>query len=265
MATKRSAPPVHPSRQDQVPGEPRRKRQKPNNAGPKSFKKAYPVNELKNQVRNLKRLLERNDGLPATVRVEKERALQTAQHELQEAEKAKKQSNMIGKYHKIRFFDRQKAARRLKSAQKELKACEGDTEERARLQQLVKDREVGVNYAEYFPLDQPYISLFPRKNEDGEGADGSAESERKGDDVMWQQVKQCMADGTLQALREGKLRQESSDIDRERSTSTAKRRDESRHGGGNVSKGKAADAKRNTSKTHHDHEDKDESDGGFFE
>ena len=265
MATKRSASHVHPSRQDQVPSEPRRKRQKPNNAGPKSFKKAHPVNELKNQVRSLKRLLERNDGLPATVRVEKERALQTAQHELREAENAKQKSDMIGKYHKIRFFDRQKAAKRLKRAQKELKGCEGDVQERMRLGQAVKDREVDVNYAQYFPLDQPYVSLFPRKNGDEEGSEGTAESERKGDDVMWQKVKQCMADDTLQALRNGKLRQEGSDADHEQPMSTAKRRGKGSHGGDGFSKGKEGESKKTTHKNRDDDEHEDESDGGFFE
>ena len=266
MATKRSAPPVHPSRQDQVPGEPRRKRQKPNNAGPNSYKNAHPVNELKNQVRSLKRLLERNDGLPATVRVEKERALQTAQHELQEAEKAKKYSDMIGKYHKIRFFDRQKAAKRLKRAQKELKACESDAPERMRLEQVVKDREVDVNYAQYFPLDQPYVSLFPRKSGNEEGSEGNVESERKGDDVMWQKVKQCMVDGTLQALRDGRLRKERSDGGEEQPKSTVKRRDRGSHGEDSISKGKGGDSKDRTRKRHADDDaDDDDSDGGFFE
>jgi hypothetical protein len=195
--------------------------------------------------------------------VEKERALQTAQHELQEAEKAKKKSDMIGKYHKIRFFDRQKAAKCLKRAQKELKACEGDAQERMRLEQVVKDREVDVNYAQYFPLDQPYVSLFPRKTEDEKGSDRNAESERKGDDVMWQKVKQCMVKGTLQALRNGRLRKEGSDVDHEQPRSTAKRRDRSSHGGDGVSEGKGAESRRSLHKVRD--ADEDESDGGFFE
>ncbi|TKA24393.1 hypothetical protein B0A50_06713 [Salinomyces thailandicus] len=217
MATKRSAPAVHPSRQEQVPEEPRRKRQKPNNLGKKSFKKAHAVNDLKSQVRSLRRLLERNDDLPPTIRIEKERALRTAQHELEEEQKAKKRSDMIGQYHKIRFFDRQKATKRLKRARKELtEAATGTAEERKALERRVADAEVDVNYAIYYPLDQAYKALFPSKKQPARGGDqdGSHEPEdgeerkeveRQGDAEAWGKVKQCMADGTLDALRNGKL------------------------------------------------------------
>lgn len=213
MATKRSAAYIHPSRKENVPHEPRRKKQKPDNAGSKNFKKAHPVNDLKSQVRSLKRLLERNDGLPADVRVEKERALRTAQYELERAQNAQQRSEMIGRYHKIRFFDRQKASKRLKRARKELNNCEEDDDNRAELEKRVEDAEVDVNYAQYYPLDRHYVSLFPRKNtkddDVGENDNGSLDKdddmERKGDSEMWNKVKECMAGGTLDALRNGRL------------------------------------------------------------
>ncbi|KAK3701477.1 hypothetical protein LTR37_015451 [Vermiconidia calcicola] len=262
MATKRSAPQVHPSRQDQVPNEPKRKRQKPNNAGPKSFKKAHPVNEIKSQIRSIKRLLEKNEGLPANVRIEKERELQTAQHELEEEQKAKQRSDMISRYHKIRFFDRQKATKRLKRAKKELRACEDDDHLRAELAGKVDDAEVDVNYAQYFPLDQHYVSLFPRKKTDAgdEGAedgmeDESAATARKGDAGMWQRVKQCMSDGTLDALRNAKLMGEIT-VGKEEPPSPS--REKKLSGKKNAGKGKRdQEAERMGSD--------DESGGGFFE
>lgn len=264
MATKRPAPQVHPSRQDQVPNEPCRKRQKPNNAGPKSFKKAHTVNELKNQVRSLKRLLSKNDGMPANVRVEKERALRTAQHELQKEEKAKKRSDMIGKYHKVRFFDRQKAAKRLKRAQKELKACKDD-EERIRLAKVVEDAEVDANYPQYYPLDQDYVRLFAKQESD-EGLDdedksgGDAEWIRSGDEAMWERVKQCMAEGTLDDLRNGRLTGgELEDENEHLGDLTGKR------SGKNASAGQTQARKRVTKNPNEVQEDEDESDGGFFE
>ena len=271
MATKRSASQVHPSRQDQVPSEPRRKRQKPNNAGPKSFKKAHPVNELKNQVRSLKRLLERNESLPANVRVEKERALQTTQHELEEAQQAQKRSDMIGKYHKVRFFDRKKAMKRLKQAQKELRAHQEDDVVRVELVKAVDDAEVEVNYAQYCPLDQPYFSLFPRKKaekEDGEGEEGEdgmdqqyAAGERKGDEEMWQQVKQCMMDGTLEALRNGKLVKEPEEAPR---VDTARKK-ESKHGKDAMAAGSVGKIDQGDARAAMQAQSGDESDGGFFE
>jgi hypothetical protein len=226
MATKR--PFVHPSRQEQVPTEPNRKRQKPNHlSGGKSFKKAHPINDLKSQVRSLRRLLEHNDDLPANVRVEKERALKSAQHELEETLKAKKRSEMIARYHKVRFFDRQKATKRLKRARKELDACV-EEEGKAALEQKVKDAEVHVNYAIYYPLDRAYVALFPTKKKekkDGEQSEDEGEEhedkaakevERQGDKEMWEKVRQCMAEGTLDALRNGKLTSHEEEVEKEK-------------------------------------------------
>ena len=107
-------------------------------------------------------------SLPANVRVEKERALQSAQYELAETQKARKKSDMIGKYHKIRFFDRQKATKKLKRLRKDVEACEDEDQKRSELVK-VADAEVDVNYAIYYPLELPYVSLFPRKQNEGDG------------------------------------------------------------------------------------------------
>lgn len=258
MATKRPAPTVHPSRHEQVPDEPRQKRQKPDNLGRKSFKKAYTVNEIKSQIRSLKRLLEHSEGLPADVRVEKERALQSAQYELSRTQKAKTKSEMIGRYHKIRFFDRQKATKRLKRAKKELNACvRGTKEEKATLQRKVDDAEVDVNYAQFYPLDVAYVALFPSKKKDKEddGEEG-AEVERKGDPVMWERVKSCMTSKTLDDLRSGRLTKAAAEPEREAvllDISRQKRAKSEKAGQGKKSQG------------HANEEDEEDSDGGFFE
>lgn len=260
MATKRAAPHVHPSRQDQVPAEPRRKKRKPDNAGPRSYQKAHPVNDLKSEIRSLKRLLARTESLPADVRVEKERALQTAQHELEQRQKAKQRSEMIGRYHKVRFFDRQKATKRLKRARKELQAREDGDEDRMDLARRVEDAEVDVNYAQYYPLDMHYIPLFPRKKDptlDGEhyaaDIEGNDPAERKGSPQIWQKVKDCMAEGTLNSLRNGELtqRESSHEMIRVDRTTTSVR--------GRVGDPKAGYAKGQVN------DDENGSDGGFFE
>nr|POE88102.1 rrna-processing protein efg1 [Quercus suber] len=219
MATKRSAVSVHPSRSAQVPAEPSRKKRKINpyaSSKPgqaknniKSFKKAHPTNELKSQIRSLTRLLEHNEDLPATVRAEKERALRTAERELEQTVKAQERSDIISRWHKVRFFDRQKATKRLKRARKMLQAgaeSEGDVT-KGELADTVQEWEIAINYAMYYPLDIAYVPLFPtRKGEIGESDSAAVvpvEGERQGDPVMWKQVEQCMGNGTLQALRDG--------------------------------------------------------------
>ena len=276
MATKRAAPDVHPSRREQVPGEPQRKKHKPEH-GTKSFKKAHPVNELKTQIRSLQRLLRNKDDLPANIQIEKERALQTARHELQQSQDAEKRNKMIARYHKIRFFDRQKATKRLKRAKKELRACE-DEAERAALGKAVDDAEVDLNYALYFPLDEPYISLFPSQKrsehlqdeqENGQEEDDSLApgqpSERAGDPEMWQLVKKCMAEGTLDSLRHGRLRQKHKDPRAEgRKTderaSRAHKKDDLRQSD-RMTNGRKSYGKSSIS----DPDDSAEDGGGFFE
>lgn len=216
MATKRQAPDDR-SGQSSTATYQSRKRFKPNtgdfvppaNFGKKSFKKAHTTNTIKSTIRSLRRLLERD--LPADVRVEKERALQTAENELAATEKAKVRSDMITRYHKPRFFERQKAERRLKQARKALRACEGNETEREMLGKEVDDYEVDLNYALYFPLDDHYVSLYPtrRGKEDGETATLESEGKRQGDKAMWELVRKCMGAGKnqLELLREGKLTQ----------------------------------------------------------
>ena len=195
MAPKRPLETTHPSRLTQVPSEPRPKKQKPNTLAPTSFKKAHPLNPLKSRVRSLRRLLENpTASLPADVRVEKERALQTAQRELDEESQAKVRSEMIGRWHRVRFFERQKATKRLKRARKE------GREEEAR------EAETDVMYAMYFPLEVPYVPLYPVKR--GEDGEAGVEVERQGDKEMWGRVRECMREGTLEALKHGRLEPE---------------------------------------------------------
>ena len=270
MATKRPAPHIHPSRQTQVPREadegPRRKKQKPDYVKPnKTFKKAHPVNELKSHIRSLKRLLTKDDRLPADVRVEKERALRTAQHELEEAGKAKQRSEVIAKYHKVRFFDRQNAAKRLKRAKKELAGLQGEGDGKAELERRIHDLEVDVNYAQYYPLDTEYVPLYPRKKtkpegEEDESGDESQQRQRQGDPEMWQRVKQCMEGGRLDALRNGRLLKPQNESDQITSTKPVKKSRQQESGVNKLATGTLS-VQMDGGMEGSD----DESDGGFFE
>jgi len=109
MATKRPhsvMDVVHPSRQAQVPGSARPSK-KPRRMQPPIFKKqthASSVNAIKKRIRDVKRRLERSQNLPATIRVEDERALAAYEQELAAADGEKTRQKMIRKYHMVRFF-----------------------------------------------------------------------------------------------------------------------------------------------------------------
>lgn len=68
--------------------------------------KKHKVNPLKSRVRDLERLLGREGGrgLPADVRVERERELAACRRELAAEQGAIKRQDMIRKYHMVRFF-----------------------------------------------------------------------------------------------------------------------------------------------------------------
>ncbi|KAM0720545.1 hypothetical protein Q7P37_004681 [Cladosporium fusiforme] len=267
MATKRpgGAHDIHPSRQTQVPREAPRKKQKPNNlSGSKSFKKARPVNELKTNIRNLRRLLER-DGkeegkkpLPPKIRISKERELATAQQELAESQTAEKRSKIIARYHKVRFFDRQKATKRLKRAKKAMKEVEDDGEKREELAKEADECELDVQYAMYYPLDVAYVALYPSvRKAEGETEVETAEVKRQGDAAMRELLKKCASEGKLDALRNGKL-------DKEGNYKVVRDAEET------VKPKKKTEAKEEKSgkrkaEEMEPEESGDESDGGFFE
>jgi hypothetical protein len=276
--TKRGAHDIHPSRQNLLPRDTTsnsRKRQKPSNlSGSKSFKKARPVNELKTSIRNLRRLLDRapdattgKEALPPKIRIAKERELASAQHELAESQAAEARSKMIARYHKVRFFDRQKATKRLKRARKAMKEVEGDVAERERLAVEADECEVDVQYAMYYPLEVAYVALYPsvRKGEgkEEEGAAAPAvEVQRQGDAKMRALVKKCAAEGKLDALRNGKLDMDGNykvvqEVKDEDEQPKSKKKAEG--------KGKEVTGSKRKAETIEPEASGDESDGGFFE
>ena len=72
---------------------------------------SLPAGALKKNIRDLERLLQRMDNLPADVRLEKERALQSYKAELEDAQIAQRRRAMISRYHMVRFFGMARASR----------------------------------------------------------------------------------------------------------------------------------------------------------
>ncbi|KAK4955399.1 rRNA-processing protein efg1 [Elasticomyces elasticus] len=232
MSAKRKTPSstaIHPSRREQVPedvGAPTHKKRKTNpHPGRNLQPKTRPINPIKSRIRSLQRMLEHNDGLPADIRIGHERELQSCKWELEEAKKEERRKETIGKYHMVRFFDRQKATRRLKKVKK---AAE-ESDRQTRVNDVLHAAEVDLNYALYYPLDQPYVALYPKdkkskkqdalssldadeqpdvdvRNDEGgvKDHDGNTGG-TKGDSAMWKLVERCMAENKLDALRNGKV------------------------------------------------------------
>ncbi|KAF3038326.1 18S rRNA maturation protein [Didymella heteroderae] len=199
---------------------------RPNAAKDKDSEYGASANALKNRIRDLKRLLAHVDNVPkhkmsASSRIERERELEACEHELEEktmrARESEYRKKMIGKYHQVRFFDRQKATRVMKRLKKELAAA-ADEDEKSALQSKLHNAEVDVNYAISYPLMKPYSSLYPKSKKSSKTADTDDSDEAKskpedvdgpkGDVMVWKMVEQAMEEGTLEALRNSKSRDE---------------------------------------------------------
>jgi hypothetical protein len=92
------------------------------------------------------------------------------------------------------FAERQKATRLLKKLRKLLLEADS-TEEVESLKTQMHRAEVDLNYTQFFPLSEPYVSLYPSK-----GADAKSE-DVKPKPKMWAEVEKCMENGSLDKLR----------------------------------------------------------------
>lgn len=79
-----------------------------NKSAPRNEKEYPSINELKSRIRGVKRLL--NKDLPADARIVQERALAGYEQDLVEETARRERSNMIKKYHFVRFLGEQWAS-----------------------------------------------------------------------------------------------------------------------------------------------------------
>ncbi|KAK7521089.1 uncharacterized protein IWZ02DRAFT_433475 [Phyllosticta citriasiana] len=197
----------------QTPFHKKQKTGGPGKQHPKYQPKKFSLNPLKDKIRDLRRQLSRvGEEMPANIRVDKERELASKEHELWVAQGERLKQDMIPKYHKIRFFERQKATRFLKKAVRNL----NENSDPAALQQLEGQKhiaEVDLNYTLYYPLIRPYKSLYAsaaksknaEKEQDGATKVGGDTVRVGGDETMWKEVETRTSQGTsaLEALRNG--------------------------------------------------------------
>ncbi|PNS16246.1 hypothetical protein CAC42_6353 [Sphaceloma murrayae] len=210
--------------------------------------------------------------LPMNVRLERERELRGLEEKVEEVERKRRRGEMVGRWHMVRFFERRRGERRLRGLKRELEGLEeGDGEGRRVLMERIRRAEVDLNYALFWPLERAYVSLWPRKKkgEGKEGKDGGGDGvedreEARGDRQMWALVERCMAEGTLEDLKEGRV--EGCGV--ERYEKHVKGKDGvNKHGGKDGKRkdgAKMANVKDSRPAKENSPEDED-SDGGFFE
>ncbi|KAI0669545.1 hypothetical protein C8Q78DRAFT_185091 [Trametes maxima] len=172
MAPPRKAVVSDPSSSKSSSSTPHKKSKRPQHkkhpAPPPPSSSALPgVQKIKAALRQTRRLLAK-DKLAADVRVATERRLKSLEADLAKAERARVERTLATRYHKIKFFERQKVARRLRQTQRKLADADGKTERRE-LEARQSELRVDLNYILHYPKTKKYISLFPPEVRHGEG------------------------------------------------------------------------------------------------
>ncbi|KAK8151303.1 hypothetical protein IWX90DRAFT_490891 [Phyllosticta citrichinensis] len=196
----------------QTPFQKKQKFGGPGKQHPKYQPKKFSLNPLKDKIRDLRRQLSRvGEEMPANIRVNKERELASKEHELWVAQGERLKQDLIPKYHKARFFERQKASRFLKKAVRNLNE-NSDPAAQKELEDQKHIAEIDLNYTLYYPLIRPYTSLYTsrarsnsEKDQDGATKVGGETVRVGGDETIWKEVETRTSQGTsaLEALRNG--------------------------------------------------------------
>ncbi|CAE6474422.1 unnamed protein product [Rhizoctonia solani] len=149
------------------------------------------VQKVKSALRQTRRLLAK-ENLAADIRIASERRLKSLEADLAKAEIRKKERTMAVRYHKIKFFDKRKVARKIGQLKRALEAPELDKKERKKLQKELLSHRVDLNYILNYPKLDKYIALYPSSESSDEQTDKLREERRL-------LVRQAMESGEMDA------------------------------------------------------------------
>ncbi|KAF8633456.1 hypothetical protein AX17_004625 [Amanita inopinata Kibby_2008] len=157
------------------------------------------VQKLKSSLRQTRRLLAK-DNVAADVRVETERRLKALESDLHKAELVRQERHHAVRYHKIKFFERQKVVRKIQQTNKRV-SSEGDVSE---LHATLSELRVDLNYILHYPKTKKYISLFPPEVRKGESPPSDSEATKTNTqrEEIRSWIRQKMEAGDLSATPE---------------------------------------------------------------
>ncbi|KAL5594560.1 hypothetical protein BROUX41_001485 [Berkeleyomyces rouxiae] len=234
-------------------------------AGPKWKGKTHKAKEgtlngMKKRARTIDRQFKRGVDMPATVRNDLERELRSLKTSIAAIENKRNRSQMIKKYHMVRFFERQKATRKLKQARKALEESPDDET----IKQDVYMYEVDLDYTYYYPFLERYISLYASKGEEESNSVPQGHVPVPGLNgvqrpPIWSVIVEArkLGNAALERLRD----RMSIDVDPLKEPSQKTTEEENKK----PKKTKKESSKNNREAAAPDNDSDDDSDGGFFE
>lgn len=93
---------------------------------------------------------------------DKVRLLKKLQAELATSKFDKREHKVGARYHKVKFFERQKVTRALKRASKELASASDGSENVESLRSTIRECQERLLYIRWYPRHVKYLSLFPK-------------------------------------------------------------------------------------------------------
>ncbi|KAN0125513.1 DUF2361 domain containing protein [Russula decolorans] len=196
-------PPIR-TKQSQNVGSSTTKQERKKGRNNERLKKDAPlgVSKIKSALRQTRRLLAK-EGLGADVRIEAERKLKALEADLVVAERANKERALATRYHKVKFFDRQKLLRKIRQTKSQLEDENISSKVRKALKVELFDLRVDLNYVMTYPKLEKYISLYPPEVRSGDcgaapvhsGASSSVTDEKREKLREW--VRERMREGEM--------------------------------------------------------------------
>lgn len=126
--------------------------------------------KLKKKKRDIERLLKKVN-LQADLKLEKQKALQAINIQLQTAQVKQTSQKYSKKYHMVRFFEKKKALRKYNQIKKEYDLLNSKEEtltakkELKKMKKKLNHAETDLLYVVNFPRDQKYISIYPKNSD----------------------------------------------------------------------------------------------------
>ncbi|WVO18101.1 hypothetical protein L204_105803 [Cryptococcus depauperatus] len=162
---------AHPYRQPRTPSDPsssKSNRPRPTHKIPTTEVRdnsGIPgLSKLKSSIRQTRRLLSK-DNLDPALRIQTQRRLTSLESDLAAAQRRNIERTNGARYHKVKFFERQKLLRIIKRLKKKLSDSTDkktlSDEKRFKYDEELEDARVMLNYVLHYPNTQKYIALFP--------------------------------------------------------------------------------------------------------
>ncbi|TFK25708.1 hypothetical protein FA15DRAFT_559879, partial [Coprinopsis marcescibilis] len=161
--------------------------------------------KIKSLLRQARRLLAK-DKLAADKRVETERRIKALEAELEQADQVNKERTLATRYHKVKFFERQKVMRKVKQTKKELESAAGSA--KTKLEKQLLEERINLNYILHYPKTKKYVSLFPPEVREGVASEtfsADAEKTNKAREEVREWVRGCMEKNELSVEPEHQL------------------------------------------------------------